>query len=399
MTPPVRRLLAAAAVSRTGDALYSITLVVHVYSRTHSPGAVAAAGVIRLLPLLLLSAPAGRLADRAGRRRMLVGCDLVSAVSLALMAVAADAPLAVLLTLAFVGAGSAAARRPASVALTREVAGSAGTATANAGLALIDNAVSIAGPALAGLLLTVASAHAAYGLDAVSFLVSAALVARLPAGPVAARRRARGALRTLAASRDAVAMTACRCAATFVYGVEAVLLVAVADRQLGLGARGIAFLEAAAAVGGLACTRLAARMARTRAPAAVPPALALSGLPLVALAFVHSGGPAIALIVAEGAAIVVLEVCALTTMQTRLPAATLGATAGVADMASAAAVMVGLLVAAPLAGLLGPAAVLAGAGAVLPIVALSVAALSRRRPRPARLVSGAWSLELSSTST
>ncbi len=82
-----RWLLSGFAVSVIGDYLYSVALVVFLIDRTGSAGWVSAAVIGRLLPYALLSAPAGLLADRMDRRRLMVTLDLVRAGLLAAMAV------------------------------------------------------------------------------------------------------------------------------------------------------------------------------------------------------------------------------------------------------------------------------------------------------------------------
>jgi hypothetical protein len=135
----------------------------------------------------------------------------------------------------------------------------------------------------------------------------------------------------------------------------------------------------AAAVGGLALTRVAATAAHRGAPSAVPTALAIAGLPLILLPWAASTMALLLLIAVEGAAIVVLDVCALTTMQVRLPVGKLAAGAGVADTAACLAVLTGLVIAAPLSTAVGPARTLAAVGAVLPLVAGATAYAGRRR--------------------
>lgn len=55
----VRLLIGSSAVSQMGDWLYNIGLIVYVFDKTGSPEWVAAAGVGRMLPYLVLSAHGG----------------------------------------------------------------------------------------------------------------------------------------------------------------------------------------------------------------------------------------------------------------------------------------------------------------------------------------------------
>src|SRR3984893_5793493 len=73
---PLRRLLAALAVSQIGDWLYNLALLAFVYDRTHSVTWTAVTTAARVLPIVVLCPFGGVLADRYDRRRVMIASDL-----------------------------------------------------------------------------------------------------------------------------------------------------------------------------------------------------------------------------------------------------------------------------------------------------------------------------------
>ena len=73
-------MFAGLAVSTAGDWLYSIALVVYVYDSTGSPGWVALASVLRLLPYIVVGPFAGAVVDRYDRRLVMLYSNLLRSV-------------------------------------------------------------------------------------------------------------------------------------------------------------------------------------------------------------------------------------------------------------------------------------------------------------------------------
>jgi MFS family permease len=99
---PLAALVAANGLSSVGDWLYLTAVPIVIWSATEDVGLVAIIAAVRLVPWLLLSVPAGSLADRLPRRRVLAVVESSRAgVMFAMAAVAAlDGPLWLLLALA-----------------------------------------------------------------------------------------------------------------------------------------------------------------------------------------------------------------------------------------------------------------------------------------------------------
>lgn len=136
-----------------------------------------------LLPMLVMSPLAGRLADRFDRRRILLGSELFSAIVVSGIIVADN--LLFIYGLLALQACAIAVVAPARSAALPSLVPPEELTRANALLQNLAGIVKIGGPLLAGLLLTIVNPHTAIALDVASFIISAAILARLPALPPA----------------------------------------------------------------------------------------------------------------------------------------------------------------------------------------------------------------------
>ena len=171
-----RKLFCATALSAFGTYVAAIALTVHVYDRTGSGAWVAALLVADFLPIVLIGLTLGPLVDRLSRKRLMVSADLVRAVVFVALTFV-DSPAAVV-ALAGVAGVATGFFRPAVYAGLPNMVKSADELThANSLLTAVENASFMLGPVLGGVLVAVADTDFAYWLNAVSFLVSAVLVA------------------------------------------------------------------------------------------------------------------------------------------------------------------------------------------------------------------------------
>jgi len=121
------------------------------------------------LPFLLLAIPAGVLADRMSRRRLMAAAEAVRALALVAtlaLAYSGRLSLALLALLAFVGACGTVAYSVAAPALVPALVPPAGLAAANARLELARTVAFVGGPALAGALVGWTGAGTAFGVAA-----------------------------------------------------------------------------------------------------------------------------------------------------------------------------------------------------------------------------------------
>ena len=187
-----RWLLASYAVSTTGDFLYFVALIVLLYDATGSAGWVAASAVARMLAYVFLSPFGGVVADRFDRLRLLVWLDVARAAVMVVLAVVAwtDGSPALAIALAVACTVGTVPYRPATVAATPTLVGEDDLAAANALESVVAQVSYFAGPALGALVVAVTDPGTAFAANAMTFLISAALV--LKAGPMGGGRHPRG---------------------------------------------------------------------------------------------------------------------------------------------------------------------------------------------------------------
>jgi MFS family permease len=274
-------LLAAGALSNLGDGVTVAAAPLLAASLTRDPRAIGAVGAAWSLPWLLFALVSGAVADRADRRRLLVGADLVRTASLVLLAVAvAGGRASVLLLVAvfFVTASAETVFDSAWQATLPMVVDRGDLPRANSWMQTVEfTGNGLVGPALGGVLFAAAAA-APFAVDAVSFAVSALLLATLPgrfraAGPAPGPAGPSGSRPTLRADiaegvrwllGHRVLRTICWLLAieNIVEMAGFAMLVLLAQDVLGLDARGYGLLVACLAVGGVLGGAVAARLHR-----------------------------------------------------------------------------------------------------------------------------------------
>lgn len=158
------------------------SLLAYVYDRTHSANWLGATTAARVLPIVVLGPLGGVLADRYDRRRLMIVTDLMRAlVMLGLLAGAATGlPVVFAPVLAALATGASApypARTAASVA---RLVPAPDLPAANAVRSVLGPICIVVGPVLGAVVLAAANPQTAFGLNALTFLISAAAVASIP---------------------------------------------------------------------------------------------------------------------------------------------------------------------------------------------------------------------------
>jgi MFS family permease len=171
--PDYRRLFLATLTSGIGTYLAAIALTVDVYDRTGSGKWVSALLVAEFLPMVLVGLLLGPLVDRFSRRRLMIASDLVRLVVFCLLPFAGSAGAVVVLALV-AGFATGFAGLP-NLVDDEELP------VANSLLQAVENLAWMVGPVVGGLLLAARGPDLAYWLNAVTFLVSALLLVRIPA--------------------------------------------------------------------------------------------------------------------------------------------------------------------------------------------------------------------------
>ena len=176
--PGFRRLFLATLGSGAGTWLALVALEFDIYQRTHSSAWIAALLIADLLPTFAIGVFAGPLIDRLSRRGLMIGSDLVRFGAFAALTFTTDATQIVVLA-AVVGVATG-FFRPAVYAAVPNLVEDEDLPGANSLLQTVDNATWAVGSVLGGALAATAGVDAAYWINAVTFLVSAALLAGIP---------------------------------------------------------------------------------------------------------------------------------------------------------------------------------------------------------------------------
>ena len=175
-----RSLWLAGLISDAGDWLLFIALPIVVYRETGSALGTSLAFLIELAPGIGFAAVVGRLADRWDRRRMLLAVSLLQALALLpLLFVHDRSQLPVVYAVIFGQATLAALFDPAKNALLPTLLPADELVSANALVALSQNFGRLLGGPLGGLLLVLGDLRLIAAADLISYLLAAALIARL----------------------------------------------------------------------------------------------------------------------------------------------------------------------------------------------------------------------------
>lgn len=390
--PAFRWLLAGLAVSQVGDWLYNLALVTMVYQGTHSTLWAGVTTAARVVPMVALGPLGGVVADRFDRRRLMVACDLIRLVLMLALALVAAAHLPVLLAPLIAAAATVAGTPylPSVSASTPRLVPDADLPGANAARSAITSLGIIVGPAIGGVLLLVGSPALAFGVNAITFGLSALAVLAIPAGPAfrpgTPDEQPTGMLRGVAegaavlrAAPEALRVVGADIMCSLVYGMQTVLLLLVA-RRAGFGLDGYGYLFASVGAGALIGTTLAARALRSPRPRTVLlAALGAVGLPMLALSVTHWAAVALVLAAITGAGSILVEVLAETILQRTLAPEMFGRAYGLAIPASIGGIAAGSLIAPLLTGAFGGTGALVASGAV--VVAYGLVLLGGRPER------------------
>jgi MFS family permease len=180
-----RLLFSGQLISNVGDWLDFLALVVLIaYTWHRGPGSLAALAVTIAIPWAIAGPLMGVLVDRWPKRPVLIGADLLRAVIVTGLIFAPS--IWVLLPLVFLKTLVSTAFAPAQQATIRATVPEQDLLAANSLSQLATQITKVAGPALGGLIVAVWSPRVAFGVDAATFLVSAAVLSRLPRLEIAA---------------------------------------------------------------------------------------------------------------------------------------------------------------------------------------------------------------------
>ncbi|MGQ0776862.1 MAG: MFS transporter [Pseudonocardiales bacterium] len=307
--PRFRLFWMARTVSVAGTTMTAVALPVLVFRLSGSPLLTALVAALEATAYVGVGLLAGAMADRVDPRQLMIGCDLLCAVTLLSVPAAALAgtlstvhvlAAAAVLALAFVWFDAA-----SFAMLPALVGGKDRLAAANGALWTASSVLETAAPALAGLLIALSGPQLLLAVDAGTYLVSVLLLARLrwterPAGQRGIRSLGADisvGLRFLWQHPALRALSLLGLGNSIAGGAVVGLLVVFAVQALGLpptDAR-IGILFSAGAAGGMLAAVLLGRLSR-RIPGGRLTLLSLTANPVLLIGFASAVTPVPAMI-------------------------------------------------------------------------------------------------------
>ena len=383
-------------MSSLGNRVAPVALAFAVLDLT---GSVSDLGVVlaaQTIPLVVFLLAGGVWADRLGRRAVMLVSDVVRAASQGMSAVlllTGSAHLWQLAALQAVYGAAVAFFGPASLALVPETVPADELQQANATLALSENLTAVIGPAIAGVVVAALTPGWGLGIDAVTFIGSAACLVAMPV-IVAAPRPRTSLIHELRAGWSSfrarawlwITVSCFTLYLGFAWAPWQVLAPQVARVSLG-GPGAWAAIAVALGVGSVGGGLVALR-ARPRHPLRGPLAMFVIVTPaMIGLLAAHA--PLWVIIVfalLDGASGTVFNTLWFTALQSDVPAAELARVSSWDYLGSVALLPIGQAAAGPISAAIGVSTTLYGAAAITMVLfaaALAVPAV-RNFSLPAR---------------
>jgi MFS family permease len=379
----VRRVELAWGASIASEWAHLVALGVFAY-KSGGTSAVGIAGLVRLLPAAIIAPVAASFADRFRRHRFLLAVSVLGAVALASSAAAAFAHQRVLVYAfaAVVGLSSTLVRPTLQALLPSLARTPEELIAANGATSTIESIGTLAGPLLAGILVSVGSPAVVFTVAAAAVVLGGVLLMRvrvegeLPRAPATGLG---GALRTFAGGfavlgevRGARLVAGLMGAQTFVRGCLNVLIVVAAFRVLHEGSGAVGYMTAAIGVGGLLGALGAMTLRGQRLAVSFAVSLVFWGLPIALLAPGSYLAAALLLLAIVGAANSIEDVAGFTLLQRTIPDEALARVLGLVWGTAMGGVALGSVAAPGLVHALGPKPAFLVVGAILPAVTLAM---------------------------
>jgi MFS family permease len=273
-------------VSVTGLWMQTVAQGWLVLVLTGSPFVLGVAAAARSVPVLILAFPAGVIADRFDRRKIILATSVVGTIAsgvLGFLTIAGSIDITTVLVIALVLGATNAFELPARQSFVSELLSKRHLANGIALNSLLFNSARVIGPAIAGILVAIVGPGWAFSINALSYLpviVGLLMISRVhvPRLGIAARTALPEAVRYLRTEPRIAALLAMLAAETIFASGHLILGPSLA-KDLGQGAEGLGVLLSAtgagAVVGGLLLAATSDRGERWRV-------LLLAGLALSA---------------------------------------------------------------------------------------------------------------------
>lgn len=268
------RLWTASSISYVGSFITRTALpLAAIYVLGAGPLEISALRSFELVGWLLVGLVAGAWVDRLRRRPIMIVADVGRAVllgSIPIAAIGGILSLAQLIVVAFLAAILSTFFNSASTAYLPTIVARTRLMVANSALSASASAAEFTGFALSGFLVQLLTAPIAIAIDAISFVVSAVLLAsirrREPPRPAVADREPvlheiREGVRVVTGSPVLRALAAAHAATHIMWGVFGTTYLLFATREVGLGPAGIGIVAALGGIGSLVGATVAPRLA------------------------------------------------------------------------------------------------------------------------------------------
>jgi MFS family permease len=392
-----RLLWTGQAISLLGSEFTYVAVPYQAYQLSRSSLVVGLLSAAELVPLLVMALLGGAFADAVDRRRLVLLAELLSAGASAALLVNALLPrphLWVLFVVSALMAGLSGLQRPPLDALLPRLVEHDELPAAGALSALGGTVGSIAGPALAGVLIAAAGVEGAYALDIATFgaaVVALALMHAVPPPADAEKPSLRGIAKGLryAAGRQELLGTYGVDIIAMFFGMPLALFPALAQRFGGASALGL--LYSAPSVGSLVATLTSGWVTRIhRHGVAVCLAAAGWGAGIVLLGFAPSLALALAALVVAGFCDMISGIFRMVIWNQTIPDRLRGRLAGIEQISYSTGPLLGNVESGLVASLTGVRVAIASGG-VLCVAGVAVAAAvlrgfwrydARTAPRP-----------------
>ena len=254
-----RLLLIGRFITSLGNQMLSVAIGWELWLRTHNAFALGLVGLVQVIPVILLSLPAGHVADQYNRKRIVFFTQLLLGLcSLGLAALSFTQGPLVLIYLCLLGIGIARAfNDPASATLIPQTVPPEMFSSAATWSSSSWQLAAIIGPALAGLALaTLNSVTFVYLFDFLAAITFLVLISLIKGRPLALSRKAATldslaeGLRFMRSSKIILAAITLDMFAVL-FGGAVTLLPVYATDILKVGPQGLGFMRAAPSIGAM----------------------------------------------------------------------------------------------------------------------------------------------------
>lgn len=379
--PRFRLLWTAQSLSSIGDSMVLVAVPFAALQIGGSPTAVGLVFAAGLVPRIALMLVGGVWADRLPRQHVMIAADLVRGAGQAAGAFVLLTGVAELWQLALIAAihGSGVAFFiPAASGFVPETVSAPRLQQANALIGISRNVFAVVGPALAGVLIYAFGPGWVYGIDAITFALSASFLVRIPAGRAAPAARKKF-MADLADGWREVTSRSWVWASILYFAVWNFAIAAffvlgpvISDRELG-GARDWGLILSGGAIGSVVGSLLALRIRPRRALFTGYLLISVAALPTILL--VHPF-PVLVIAAANVVAWVTIAFTITlwqTALQERIPREALSRVVSYDWLGSLVLMPLGFAVAGPLAMVIGIDATLWLAAGLLFVSSIAVA--------------------------